>query len=55
MLASRPERACNLETFRQGLRDLGWAEGQNLTMQCATGGRRAVPQLGGRPARRAAL
>jgi putative ABC transport system substrate-binding protein len=28
-----PERTRNLEAFRQGLRDLGWVEGQNLAME----------------------
>jgi putative tryptophan/tyrosine transport system substrate-binding protein len=28
-----PERVRNLEAFRQGLRDLGWVEGQNLAME----------------------
>lgn len=31
--ADAPERARNLEAFRQGLRDLGWVEGQNLAME----------------------
>jgi putative ABC transport system substrate-binding protein len=28
-----PDRASNLDAFRQGLRDLGWVEGQNLALE----------------------
>jgi len=34
MLTLHPERARNLEAFRQGLHDLGWVEGQNLAIEC---------------------
>ena len=40
----------DLEAFRQGLRDLGYVEGQNLVMESryAEGKRRAAPRPGGR-------
>jgi hypothetical protein len=40
-----PEANPNLEAFRQGLPDLGWVEGQNLAMQCATEGGGRFPAL----------
>ena len=40
-----PEAERNFEAFRHALRDLGWVEGQNLAMQCATEGGGRFPAL----------
>ena len=45
MPALNPERTRNLEAFRDARRDLGWVEGQNLAMQCATEGGGRFPAL----------
>ena len=39
------ERARNLEAFRQTLRDLGWVEGQNLTIELRHGEFEQLPDL----------
>ena len=45
--ALTPERARNLDTLRQGLRDLGYVEGQNLTLvyRWAEGREERLPDL----------